>query len=293
MEPLEDNVQALVQAFLMIILSEIGDKTFLIAAILAMRHPRLLVFAGAFSSLLVMSVLSASLGHALPALIPKRWTQFAASALFLVFGSRMWVEGRAMHAGTSKVLEEMREAEDAVETDEATVSGGIPLDRMEAGRASAAPRSSRSKFTDGARNLSNFLLGPVFVQAFVLTFLGEWGDRSQIATIALGAAHVRCFPTVSVVSFDDHMLDRMYIPSALAPSSVIRCAQHWLCWVEGTLVLGLVYGQVSFASSACYICHDPKTLLSVCTPFSVIYTILHSHTISLNSFPSLWPWLPV
>ena len=34
-------------------------------------------------------------------------------------------------------------------------------------------------------------MGPVFVQAFVLTFLGEWGDRSQIATIALGAAHVR------------------------------------------------------------------------------------------------------
>jgi putative Ca2+/H+ antiporter (TMEM165/GDT1 family) len=26
-------------------------------------------------------------------------------------------------------------------------------------------------------------LSPVFVEAFVLTFLAEWGDRSQIATI--------------------------------------------------------------------------------------------------------------
>jgi len=36
----------------------------------------------------------------------------------------------------------------------------------------------------------SLILGPVFVQSFVLTFLGEWGDRSQFATIALGAAHV-------------------------------------------------------------------------------------------------------
>ena len=40
--------QAVLQSFAMIIFSEIGDKTFRIAAILAMRHPRLLVFAGAF-----------------------------------------------------------------------------------------------------------------------------------------------------------------------------------------------------------------------------------------------------
>ena len=29
------------------------------------------------------------------------------------------------------------------------------------------------------------LLNPVFLEAFLLTFLAEWGDRSQIATITL------------------------------------------------------------------------------------------------------------
>ena len=40
----------------------------------------------------------------------------------------------------------------------------------------------------GVLNLLNFLFSPVFVQTFIMTFLGEWGDRSQIATITLAAA---------------------------------------------------------------------------------------------------------
>lgn len=35
----------------------------------------------------------------------------------------------------------------------------------------------------------NKLLSPVVVEAFIMTFLGEWGDRSQITTISLAAAH--------------------------------------------------------------------------------------------------------
>lgn len=41
-----------------ILVSELGDKTFFIAAIMAMRHPRLVVFAGAIGALGLMTVLS-------------------------------------------------------------------------------------------------------------------------------------------------------------------------------------------------------------------------------------------
>jgi putative Ca2+/H+ antiporter (TMEM165/GDT1 family) len=83
-------------AFTMIIFSEIGDKTFLVAALMAMRHPRLLVFSAAFSALVVMTVLSAVMGHAVPALLSERFTHFAAAALFLVFGVKLIREGLAM-----------------------------------------------------------------------------------------------------------------------------------------------------------------------------------------------------
>lgn len=39
--------ETLIRPLMTIILSEIGDKTLLISAILAMRHPRLVVFLGA------------------------------------------------------------------------------------------------------------------------------------------------------------------------------------------------------------------------------------------------------
>ncbi|THU93441.1 UPF0016-domain-containing protein [Dendrothele bispora CBS 962.96] len=201
----ESTPEALIQSFAMIIVSEVGDKTFLIAAILAMSNPRITVFAGAFGSLVVMSILSAAMGHILPTLIPRKWTQLAAAVLFLVFGSKMLMEGRAMGPGNEKMEEEMKEAAEEIEEDDAKHDGTgrvgedgnvIPLEEMEEGGRSVdhgVARSSKKKaegsIVEGARNFCSFFLGPVFVKAFVLTFLGEWGDRSQIATIALGAAH--------------------------------------------------------------------------------------------------------
>jgi putative Ca2+/H+ antiporter (TMEM165/GDT1 family) len=215
----ESNASALYQSFFMILASEVGDKTFLIAAILSMRHPRLVVFLGAFSSLAVMSVLSAGMGRLLPSLfLPRKWTQLGAAILFLWFGVKMAREGWEMEGGNAKVQEEMKEVEEEIGGEQE----GLPMQDLEGGKlqtlhtvdstghcigvvedeSDLTPSKSDfatrqrskdvgSKLKEGAHNFASLFLGPVFVQSFVLTFLGEWGDRSQIATIALAAAHVR------------------------------------------------------------------------------------------------------
>ncbi|KAG0142034.1 hypothetical protein CROQUDRAFT_673770 [Cronartium quercuum f. sp. fusiforme G11] len=189
------------RAIVMIVVSEIGDKTFLLAALLAMRHSRLVIFLGAFSALLVMSILSAGLGHILPTLISRRYTVLAASALFLVFGSKMLHEGLIMESGTGKVQEELKEVEDEIREKEVEMDHmTAEVDLIEQGKNSnhriltgkhhkRSKSKSTSTKTTGLKNLFYLLLSPVFVQTFIMTFLAEWGDRSQISTIALGAAH--------------------------------------------------------------------------------------------------------
>ncbi|KAI8976544.1 hypothetical protein BDB01DRAFT_764785 [Pilobolus umbonatus] len=162
----------------MIIVSEIGDKTFLIAAIMAMKHSRWVVFAAGFSSLALMSVVSAWLGHVVPNLIPKQYTDICASLLFLTFGVRMLHETYTMsddHDEISEVEDELKGVEDQEKIDE--------MEAMETGELKAKGAK------EGLMNLMQLVFSPVFVKTFVLTFLGEWGDRSQISTIALAAAN--------------------------------------------------------------------------------------------------------
>ena len=202
--------------------SEIGDKTFLVAALMAMRHDRIVVFTAAYSALITMTVLSAVLGHAVPSLISPHITNFLAAALFLVFGVRMLIEARKISPDEG-VSEEMKEVEMELEEKEhaaqrrARRRSSISPYVLEAGRAprskhttpgrtlpsppsspsssgSRSPSPSRpallstlSSALDGLTNLFSLLLSPAWVQTFIMTFLGEWGDRSQIATIAMAA----------------------------------------------------------------------------------------------------------
>lgn len=155
-----DMSSAFLSSFFMIMVTEMGDETFIIAAIMAMRHAKAVVYAGAMSALALMTIISTALGYILPNLISRKATHTAATALYTFFGLRLYYI--AYYAKTD-VNEELEEVEAKLEQNE---KGQSPW-RRELGR----------------------ICTPVFLEAFVLTFLAEWGDRSQIATISLAAQH--------------------------------------------------------------------------------------------------------
>lgn len=148
------------QSSSLIFVSEIGDKTFFIAALLAARTSRLLTFAGCAGALAIMTIISVAIGqifHAVPTSLTRGLPldDYVAVASFLYFGVKSLLDARAIEGDDNAGIEEEREdAEKTLEESGVSLKGGWPL----------------------------------VVEALTLTTVAEIGDRSQIATIALSAA---------------------------------------------------------------------------------------------------------
>lgn len=93
--------QGFIATFSVILVSELGDKTFFIAAILAMNNPRWTIYIGAMTALTLMHILSSLFGYATVQFIPPIYTYYASAALFAIFGIKMLIEAWKMSPGVS------------------------------------------------------------------------------------------------------------------------------------------------------------------------------------------------
>jgi putative Ca2+/H+ antiporter (TMEM165/GDT1 family) len=76
-------------SFLAILVSEVGDKTFFLAMIMALRYSEVIVFLGAYSALFAMTVLSTAFGKIATSWISPLFTNIIVTVLFLFFGIKM------------------------------------------------------------------------------------------------------------------------------------------------------------------------------------------------------------
>lgn len=145
-------LESFTKGLLAITVGELGDKTFFIAVILAMSNPRKLVFTGVIGALASMTILSVLIGQTIANIVPQIYVHFGEIFLFTVFGLKLLYDGM-----------KMKESKQSEGEEEALLT----LEKTE-------------KKTG---------IWGVIVQAFVLTFIAEWGDRTQITTIALATSN--------------------------------------------------------------------------------------------------------
>lgn len=142
-----------------ITLAELGDKTFFMALILAVRHRARWVFIGSFAALTAVTLISLALGYGLRELLPQSLVPWLAAVLFLSFGIKLLIDAQGMAANAA--TEEKAEAEQVINTAE----------------------SSKVFNTAWA----------VIWEAFALVFIAELGDRTQFTTIFMATAPAQVF----------------------------------------------------------------------------------------------------
>jgi putative Ca2+/H+ antiporter (TMEM165/GDT1 family) len=148
-----------IQSFLLIFISEIGDKTFFIAGLLAAKYGKLISFVGSMSALAVMTIISTILGqtfHAVPPSLSKGvpFDDIIAVIAFTYFGLKTLYDASKLAIDDNTGIEEEKE-------------------EAEKSIAEISKRNS---------------LLVLLAQIFSLVFAAEIGDRSFISTIALSAA---------------------------------------------------------------------------------------------------------
>jgi len=226
------------ESITVILVSEIGDKTFFIAAILAMRNNKLTVFLAALSALFLMTILSAMLGWVVTTFIPREYTYYTCTAIMFAFGLKMLWEAWKMDDNeveeVQKEVEEELAEMNGISTPNTAVSaergeadgtdkaatGGQNNAGYEAEQSTTGPAVLQAETLEkdvdssakkdgvtvtGAKRKESWLdnvidnscrenswfgkkclqIFKLFVNCFTMTFIAEWGDRSQLATIVL------------------------------------------------------------------------------------------------------------
>ncbi|CAN1296321.1 GDT1-like protein 5 [Linum perenne] len=200
--------QGFSKSLAMTILSEIGDKTFIAAAILAMRHPRRLVLSGCLSALIVMthdhpfsccwlgcsksalSYMDTSYNYSivfwiwalvLMGWIQRSWVRLSSYGVYLssscpyCFASLVSFSLSFAIRNTSFM---------AIKSEElAEVEAKLDADWKSGAGTTKADDESKKK----TRPFLAQFFSPILLKAFSITFFGEWGDKSQVLLLLLSS----------------------------------------------------------------------------------------------------------
>ena len=189
-------------AFATVAIAGVGDKSFLTTLVLAARHKARWVFTGSVSALTIGAGLWITAGVWMKSVVSIDTIQIISGVAFLLFGVNALVEANRMKS-----------------------SHHIASD----------DESSTNTFQFAGASMP---ANAVIRNSFMTTFLAEFGDRTQLALLALAAG-----PNISAESIFSGAVAANVLLAVMAVSSG-KCLKNRLCqkrlaYVSGALFIAL------------------------------------------------------
>ena len=151
--------QLFISIFTIIFVMEFPDKTALATLMMAAQGNPYAIFIGVSGAFLIQSLVAISFGSVI-GLLPEKWVHLGSGILFLFFAAQLYFE---------------RKKENAVKNQSETAAARDQLDEVIASSPNAAT--------------AQLPFSKMIWKSFILIFIAEWGDLTQIATASFAADH--------------------------------------------------------------------------------------------------------
>ncbi|KAL4461529.1 hypothetical protein ABPG74_016153 [Tetrahymena malaccensis] len=198
---------ALLGSMISILFSEVGDKTFIITAILSAKYNKFYVFLGSYGALFLMTFISCFIGNLSDYILPEKYIKIASAVLFFFFGFKSLYDSATNQLEDEdeeieteiKALEEKLNQGNKDSIDDSTEDSKQEVKKVKGTQdtinSSSEPqvvqreqKQSETKQNNKDQSSPKVSNKTIAVLTFAQNFLGEWGDKSQLSTIAMGAS---------------------------------------------------------------------------------------------------------
>jgi putative Ca2+/H+ antiporter (TMEM165/GDT1 family) len=216
-------VPSAIHSFLLIFITEIADKTFLLILFFSMRSSKISVFISAIIGLTLMNVLSVLIGYGLDLLLYKTFIDWVAFVVFMIYGALLIFDAVEM---SNKTLEDryIQYLVKSIKISRRNSEPSIPLmslpkvSELEEGVLEISKQSKKrtNSFTEGRHEVMEKLketeeedydnpithpnvhvpeerdkqtqIGVIWTMISTIS-VAECGDRTQVASITLSAVY--------------------------------------------------------------------------------------------------------
>ncbi len=168
------------ESFFMIFLAELGDRTFILIAIFAMKYGRSLIMLPCIVFLILLHCVSVFIGLLFPFLFSPVFVAYLSFIVFMAFGIYMFYEAWNMsdEEDTPQHIESLNKKNNGIEDE---LEDPLLGEESRVEHQLHISGSIEHMLVDDANNYK------IVITVLTAIFLAEWGDRSQLGAIVLTA----------------------------------------------------------------------------------------------------------